>query len=69
MEKNVDIVIESFEAWTRCFKEKNKKERLVCLMTEQIEELVLNFLDQKRKKYIKIDNINKILFGGDKTLA
>lgn len=63
MDKKVELVLESFETWMEIMKQNNKNERIINIILNEIEDQVLKYLDNKRKKYVKIEIANRILYG------
>ncbi|AAM70243.1 hypothetical protein [Phthorimaea operculella granulovirus] len=62
MDKNVDIVLESFEVWMNDMYQRHRKVDIVSKLLVNVDILVRDYLEEKRKKYIKIDNMNRLLF-------
>nr|ANY57434.1 hypothetical protein PhopGVgp045 [Phthorimaea operculella granulovirus] len=62
MDKNVEIVLESFEVWMNDMYQRHRKVDIVSKLLVNVDILVRDYLEEKRKKYIKIDNMNRLLF-------
>ncbi|APO13926.1 ORF42 [Plodia interpunctella granulovirus] len=60
MEKNVNAVKISFEAWLRDTRNENNYRLL-----RDIDEIVTSYLNEKRKKLRRIDTLNRMLNGYD----
>lgn len=63
MDKKLDAVRDSFEEWLHRVKKINAGDRTTRKLVHDIEGMVLEFLIDKRKKYVKIETMNKMLFG------
>ena len=60
MEKNVNAVKISFEAWLRDTRNETNYRLL-----RDIDEIVTSYLNEKRKKLRRIDTLNRMLNGYD----
>lgn len=62
MEKKVNIVSASFKEWVNNLR-KSHQDNIIDALIDGVEEQVLYYLEEKRRKYIKIDVMNKAIFG------
>ncbi|AKN80788.1 hypothetical protein [Diatraea saccharalis granulovirus] len=63
MEKKVNVLQKSFESWVEEEKKKYSSDKTTLGLIKTIEENVLTMMEEKQKKFIKIDNLNKVLYG------
>ncbi|AAQ21641.1 unknown [Cryptophlebia leucotreta granulovirus] len=65
MDKKVDLVFEQYNNWSNEICKKYHDDRVINLLMDQLDDKVMDYLDKKRKKYIKIENFNKIINGNN----
>ncbi|AAK70709.1 ORF49 similar to XcGV ORF46 [Cydia pomonella granulovirus] len=67
MEKKVDLLLRLFEVWSTGVRKDHAHDKTVRLLMDHIDDYVVDYLEVKRKKYIQIERLNKMLEGKNET--
>ncbi|QOD40005.1 Maph42 [Matsumuraeses phaseoli granulovirus] len=65
MDKKVDAVNDSFVRWAESMRATHANDKTIDALVEGVEDKIANYLNEKKRKFIKIENLNMALFASD----